>query len=168
MVDWAFHLQVFFLGHRAEQHVKLAEGNSSAIIDRSIYEDAEIFSRAALQLGTLTERDYITYRQIHDLIVSKLPSPSLLIYLRAPVEVLMERIASRAREMERGITTEYLSLLESFYDEWIAGFDLCPVLTIRTNDLDFVHRPEHLGTVITRILDKLAGKEEVMFPAEEA
>jgi len=45
-------------------------------------------------------------------------------------------------------------------------FDLCPVLSIRTDDLDFVHRPQHFEIVIQRMYDKLAGKEEVEFPRD--
>lgn len=164
MAAWAFHLQIFFLGHRADQHIALANARRSAIIDRSIYEDAEIFARAALDLGTISQRDYETYRRLFRLVVGRLPSPDLLIMLKAPVGVLMDRIKARAREMERGITTEYLSLLESLYEDWLGEFDTCPVLTIRTDDLDFVHKPKHLEIVVNRIHDKLAGKEELQFP----
>ena len=66
--------------------------------------------------------------------------------------------------MEKGITAEYLSLLETFYDEWMESFDLCPVLTIPTENLDFVHQPKHLEIVVGRIQDRLAGKEDVIFP----
>lgn len=166
MQSWAFHLQVFFLGHRAVQHLKLARGDGSAIIDRSIYEDAEIFGRAALKLGSVTERDYRTYRQVFDLIVDGLPAPDLLIYLKAKVPVLLERIHSRGREMELSIDADYLSLLDRYYEEWMAEFDLCPTLTIRTDDLDFVHRDRHLNIVVERIQEKLAGKEEITFPDE--
>jgi deoxyadenosine/deoxycytidine kinase len=165
MAAWAFHLNVFFLGDRAVQHTALAMSRESAIIDRSIYEDAEIFARAAVYLGSLSERDYATYRIVFDLLVNQLPRPDLLILLQAPVQLLLDRIASRGREMERGITREYLELLERFYDEWIMNFDACPVLTIRTDDLDFVNKPGHLEIVIERIYDKLAGKEVVEFPA---
>jgi len=164
MAVWAFHLNVFFLGHRADQHLALADSPASTIIDRSIYEDAEIFARAALRLGTLSDRDYENYRKVFDLIVGNLPSPDLLIYLKAPVPVLMGRIQQRARDMELGITPEYLELLDSLYAEWINRFDICPVLTIRTDDLDFVHQPRHLDIVINRIHDKLTGKEELQFP----
>ncbi len=165
MRRWSFHLQVFFLGHRARQHLMLANNHASAIADRSIYEDAYIFARALHHLGNLNERDYKAYRAVFDLIIQSLPRPDLLLYLRAPVSVLLERIHSRGRSIESGITTEYLSLLETFYDEWIDTFDLCPVLTIRTDDLDFVHKPRHLDIVARRIQDKLAGKEDVIFPA---
>jgi deoxyadenosine/deoxycytidine kinase len=163
MGKWSFHLQVFFLGHRAEQHLMLANIDEPAIIDRSIYEDAEIFSRALVKLGNMSERDFHTYRKIFDLVVGKLPVPDLLIYLKAPIPVLLERIQNRGREMEMGITAEYLGLLEEYYQSWMAKFDLCPVLTIRTDDLDFVHRTKHLEIIIQRIHEKLAGKEEVQF-----
>ena len=163
MHAWSFHLQIFFLGHRARQYLELAASPQSAILDRSIYEDAYIFSRALHYMNNLAERDYLAYRNVFDLIVAKLPPPDLLIYLRAPVKVLIERIHRRARAIEGGITSEYLSLLESFYDEWMQTFDVCPVLTIRTDDLDFVHMPNHLDIVVERIQDKLAGREELVF-----
>lgn len=165
MRQWSFHLQVFFLGHRAQQHLELAHRPESAIADRSIYEDAHIFARALFHLGNLSERDYQSYRTVFDQIVAGLPRPDLLLYLRAPVSVLLERIGRRGRTMESGISAGYLSLLETFYDEWIQAVDFCPVLTIQTDDLDFVHRPEHLAIVVRRIQDRLAGKEEVIFPS---
>jgi deoxyadenosine/deoxycytidine kinase len=159
MHAWAFHLQVFFLGHRAQQYLEATRDSRSAILDRSIYEDAHIFARALHHLGNLAERDFISYRQLFDLVIERLPRPALLIYLKAPPVVLMDRIRKRARNMETGITPEYLSLLDSFYDEWMTAFDVCPVLTIRTDDLDFVNRAGHLDTVIGRIQEKLTGKE---------
>jgi len=163
MRSWSFHLQVFFLGHRAEQYLEIARSPQSAILDRSIYEDAHIFARALHHMGNLNERDFQAYRRVFDLVVASLPAPDLLIYLKAPVPVLIERIRRRGRDIEAGITPEYLSLLESFYEDWLQSFDLCPVLTIRTDDLDFVHQSRHMDIVVKRIQDTLAGKEEVVF-----
>jgi deoxyadenosine/deoxycytidine kinase len=165
MRTWSFHLQVFFLGHRAEQYLQYANMPQSAILDRSIYEDAYIFARALYQMGNLDERDYLSYRRVFDLVVAGLPAPDLLIYLRAPVSILLDRIRSRGRSIETGISAEYLGLLESFYDDWMETFDTCPVLTIRTDDLDFVNKSRHLDIVVERIQDKLAGREEVVFNA---
>ena len=162
MRAWAFHLQIFFLGHRAEQHLEMAALPHSAIIDRSIYEDAHIFARALHHMGNLDERDYLAYRRLFDLVTRTLPPPDLLIYLKAPVPVLMERIRRRARGIESGITPEYLALLDTFYEEWLEAFDLCPVLTIRSDDLDFVHKPRHLDVVIARIRDRLRGRDELV------
>jgi deoxyadenosine/deoxycytidine kinase len=159
MRDWSFHLQVYFLGHRAQQYLDAANDNRSVILDRSIFEDFHIFTRALNSMGNISERDYLTYRRIYDLVVGTLPSPNLLIYLQAPVPVLLDRIHQRARNIETGITEAYLNSLESYYDEWLKAFDLCPVLTIHTDNLDYVHKPKALKLVIDRIEDKLAGKE---------
>jgi deoxyadenosine/deoxycytidine kinase len=53
--------------------------------------------------------------------------------------------------------------LDNFYDEWLNAFDLCPVLTIRTDDLDFVNQPQALEVVVERIREKLGGREELDF-----
>lgn len=161
MKTWSFHLQVYFLGHRADQYMQIAQASRSAILDRSIYEDAYIFARALHHMGNLSERDYMTYRRIFDVVVNSLPAPHLLVYLKAPIEVLMERIRLRARGIETGISIEYLSLLDSFYDDWLQSFDLCPVLTIRTDSLDFVSQKSALEIVTRRMTDKLAGKEVI-------
>ena len=162
MRQWAFHLQVFFLGHRAQQHLLLASSPQSAIVDRSIYEDAHIFARVLHHMNNLNERDYQAYRAVFDMVVANLPRPDLLIYLTAPVPVLMERIRQRARPIEAGSTAEYLALLDSFYEEWLATFDLCPVLTLRTQQLDFVRHARHLDIVIERIEATLSGREELI------
>lgn len=163
MRAWSFHLQVFFLGHRADQYLEAVRDPRSAILDRSIFEDFHIFARALHHMGDLAERDYLAYRRLFDIVIQGLPRPNLLIYLKAPVNVLMDRIRRRARNIETGISPEYLTLLDSFYDEWLGAFDQCPVLTVRTDDLDYVHQQKHLDTVMARIQDKLAGKEVVEF-----
>ena len=163
MKAWSFHLQVYFLGHRARQHLQMAQDPRSTIIDRSIYEDAYIFCRALNHLGNLNELDYQTYLSVFNLLIPTLPVPSMLIYLRCPVDVLMARIHQRARDIESSISADYLALLESYYDEWMQTFDACPVLTIKTDDLDFVHKKKHMDIVIKRINDKLSGKDEVVF-----
>lgn len=162
MRSWSFHLQVFFLGHRAQQHLDMAAVPQSVIIDRSIYEDANIFARALHHLGNLSERDYLAYRRLFDLVVSNLPAPDLLIYLKAPVPVLLERIRRRGREIESSLSQEYLELLDTFYTEWLQAFDVCPILTIHSADLDFVHKSRHLDIVVQRIQDRLSGKEDLI------
>lgn len=163
MDAWSFHLQVYFLGHRAQQHLDLARDARSAIADRSIYEDVKIFARALYQQNSMSERDYRSYQRVFELIAASLPEPDLLIYLVAPPEILLERIAERGREIETGISLEYLSLLDSLYDDWMKTFNLCPVLKIRSDDLDFVHKKGHLDTVADLVQEKLTGKEEIVF-----
>jgi len=163
MDAWSFHLQVYFLGHRAQQHLELVSDNQSAIADRSIYEDVKIFARALYQQGSLSERDYRSYQRVFNLIADHLPEPDLLIYLIAPPDILLKRIEERGRAIESGISLEYLQLLDSFYDDWMKTFNLCPVLKIRSDDLDFVHKKGHLDTVAELVQEKLTGKEEIVF-----
>jgi deoxyadenosine/deoxycytidine kinase len=164
MQTWSFHLQVFFLGHRAAHHLALAQSPRPAIGDRSIYEDAHIFARALHEMGHLDERDYRSYRRLFDVVVNQLPHPDLLIYLRASVDLLIDRIRGRGRSIEASITPDYLRLLDRYYEEWLSDLVLCPVLMIPGDNLDFVHRPDHLDIVLQRILDRLRGKEQVIFP----
>jgi deoxyadenosine/deoxycytidine kinase len=163
MDAWSFHLQVYFLGHRAQQHWELVRSGVSAIADRSIYEDVRIFARALYQQGSMSERDYRSYQRVFQLVADHLPEPDLLIYLVAPPSILLKRIEQRGREIESGISLDYLSLLDSFYDDWMETFNLCPVLKIRSDDLDFVHKKEHLDTVARLVQEKLTGKEEIIF-----
>lgn len=164
MLAWSFHLQVFFLGHRAEHHLKLVRRPESVIQDRSIYEDRWIFAPALLRLGNLNRRDFDAYRRLYDLVVAHLPPPDLLIYLRASVPTLIGRIRQRDRDIERAISADYLGLLNELYESWLQEFDLCPVLTVPADRLDFVRHERHLDIITERILDRLAGKEEVVFP----
>jgi deoxyadenosine/deoxycytidine kinase len=164
MQAWSFHLQVFLLGHRAEQHLALFNSPRSAICDRSIYEDYYIFARALHHLGNLNERDLDAYRRLFTIVVSQLPAPDLLLHLRASTTTLLARIHGRGRAIESGITAEYLGLLNSLYDDWLNSFDLCPVLTLPADNLDFVNKPAHFEIVIARIQEKLAGQEVVTFP----
>jgi deoxyadenosine/deoxycytidine kinase len=163
MRSWAFQLQVFFLGHRAEQHQRMASLPVSAIGDRSIYEDAYIFARALFQMGNMAERDYMAYRRLFQIVVQQLPPPDILLYLEASVDTLLERIRGRSREIEANIEADYLDLLNGFYVDWMSTFDLCPVLTIPADRLDFVKHPSHLDVIVDRIQQKLAGKEIVVF-----
>jgi len=105
--------------------------------------------------------------RLFDLVVGSLPVPALLLYLQASTSTLMHRILDRGRDIEAGITADYLTLLGSFYEDWLADFDLCPVLTIPADRLDFVHHRRHLDIIVERIEDKLAGKEIVVFPMND-
>jgi len=164
MRAWSFHLQIFFLGHRARLHQYIYALPNSAIQDRSIYEDAEVFAPALHTMGMMDDRDYKAYREVYDLVVETLPPPDLLVYLRASVPTLLGRIRQRGRSIEAGITAEYLALLGELYHKWLDRFTLCPVLTVPADDLDFVKYSRHLEIITQRLLDKLRGKEEVVFP----
>jgi deoxyadenosine/deoxycytidine kinase len=168
MRTWSFHSQVFFLTHRLRIHQELVRSSGSVIQDRSIYEDAEIFAHNLFVQGTLSERDYTTYRSLYRTLAEYLPPPDLMIYLRASVPTLLKRITLRNRDYERKIAPEYLTQLNDLYENWINHFTLCPVLTVPADDLDYVAHPSHLELIASKVQEKLTGKEEVIFTREEA
>ncbi len=163
MIAWGFHSQVYFLMRRLRIHRRLMNQPGIVIQDRSVYEDAEIFAHNLYMQGAISDRDYETYRELYHVLVEFLPPPDLVIYLRASVSTLQARIAKRDRSYERTISTEYLSELNGLYESWVEGFDLCPILTVPSDDLDYVAKPQHLALIIEKVRDILMGKEEVRF-----
>jgi len=167
MAAWSFHSQVFFLTHRLRAHHELSRHQGSVVQDRSVYEDAEIFAHNLFQQGYFKERDYETYRDLYETAVQLLPPPDLLIYLRASVETLLARISHRGRDFERSITPDYLQGLNDLYETWISNFVLCPVLTIPSDELDYVAHSGHFNLIALKVQEKLTGNEEVVFEDEE-
>lgn len=163
MRTWSFHSQIFFLSRRLRHHRALLDHPNSVVQDRSVYEDAEIFARNLYRQGNMAERDYKSYRELYEVLTLFLPSPDLVVYLRASVPTLRRRIAQRGREFEREISADYLAQLNNLYEEWAANFTLCPVLTVPADDLDFVQNHTHLDLITSKIMDKLHGKEVVVF-----
>lgn len=155
MRTWSFHSQIFFLSRRLLHHNELSKRPNSVVQDRSVYEDAEIFARNLYEQDLMSDRDYKSYCELYRVICALLPPPTLVIYLQASVATLQRRIALRGREYERHIDPDYLERLNRLYETWIGEFTLCPVLTIPTDEVDFVHRPEHERWVIQHILEAL-------------
>ena len=167
MQRWSFHSQVFFLSRRLRHHRKLLEHPTSVVQDRSVYEDAEVFARNLYSQGHMGERDYRSYRELYEVLTGFLPPPDLVLYLQASVETLQRRINKRGRVFERDISAEYLDQLNELYEAWIRDFDLCPVLTVPADSLDFVDVPQHLDLVISKVQDKLSGKDVMVFPTPD-
>jgi deoxyadenosine/deoxycytidine kinase len=161
MRTWSFHSQVFFLSKRLRHHRRLLDHPSSVLQDRSVYEDAEIFARNLYRQGNMDERDYGVYRELYEVLTLYLPPPDLVVYLRAGVPTLQQRIDLRGRDYERNISAAYLASLNDLYAEWIDHFTLCPVLTIAADDLDYVRHDTHLDLVASMIVNRLAGKPAI-------
>jgi deoxyadenosine/deoxycytidine kinase len=167
MNTWSFHSQVFFLAHRLKIHLSILNFPGVVVQDRSIYEDAEIFARNLYLQGNLSRRDYETYFALYQSLTEFLPPPDLVIYLRASVSTLMQRISQRNRTYEQSIKPDYLEGLNQLYVNWIDAFHLCPVLTVPADDLDYVAHSDHLNLIVKKVQEKLTGKDTVMFGPEE-
>jgi deoxyadenosine/deoxycytidine kinase len=155
MRRWSFQLQVYFLSNRFRSHKAITEGRESVVLDRSIYEDAEIFARNLFEIGNMEERDYRNYVALYDVMTEYLHPPNLLVYLRANVDTLIHQIASRGRDFEKSIKREYLEQLNRHYESWIARYTKGRLLIVESDDLDFVNRQDDLQKVIAMVRDHL-------------
>ncbi len=155
MKRWSFNLQVYFLSNRFRSHKKITEGKGSVILDRAIYEDAEIFARNLYEIGKMEKRDYDNYVALYDVMTEYLRAPDLLIYLRAGVDTLAKQISLRGRDFEQSISREYLAQLNGHYESWISRYKLGPLLVVESDKLDFVGSPADLESIVTAIVERL-------------
>jgi len=162
MREWSFHSQTFFLSRRLGCQHQIIKHPHTAIQDRSIYEDAEIFARNLYQRGNMSQRDFQVYRGLYDELIQLLPPPDLIVYLKACVPTLIERIHRRGRDFEREVSPLYLQQLNELYNAWIEDFTLCPLLIIPTDTLDFVRFDRDFNAIKEKILDKLVEREKVI------
>lgn len=158
---WGFHSQIWFLSQRYEQHLEIADTPTSVCQDRSIHEDYEVFVKGLLEQGIFSHRDFRTYRRLFQSLTRSLTPPTLLVYLYASVPTLLKRIDGRSRAYERSIPAEYLAQLNRRYEEWLRRFELCPVLTIETDQLDFAHEVSARREVV-EIIGQAAGLRGMM------
>lgn len=155
MRRWSFQLQVYFLSNRFRSHKSITEGSRSVVLDRVIYEDAEIFARNLFEIGNMEERDYNNYVALYNVMTEYLHPPDLLIYLRASMPTLLRQISLRGRDFEQSISREYLEQLNRHYERWISHYTKGKVLMIESDNLDYVNRKEDLDRVMAMVREGL-------------
>lgn len=156
---YAFQTQIFFLLSRYYQQRRsvpeILKRGESLITDYTFAKDA-LFATINL-VGDELEM----YYRVHDALAEKIPLPNLIIYLRADIDVLMQRIASRDRPYERNMEQEYIYQLIQAYDSFFIENharnigESVAVLTLDTNDLDYIRRADDLKLVENRIRQSL-------------
>lgn len=157
MERWSFNLQIYFLNSRFRQILELRKTGQKIIQDRTIYEDANIFAPNLHAMGLMTNRDFENYSSLFELMENLVTPPDLLIYLRADIQTLVGQIHKRGRDYENTISIDYLSRLNERYEAWISGYDKGKLLIIDVNDLNFVDKPEDLGSIIDKIDAQIHG-----------
>ncbi len=155
MKKWSFHLQIYFLSKRFNDSQSIIKDDHSVILDRTLYEDGEIFARNLHELGNMTDRDYENYRQLYSILIEYLPKPNLMIYLRSDVDFLTERIKKRSRDFESDIPKEYLERLNGYYEDWISRYNRSNLLIIDVTKIDYVNNSEDLDMVINMVKDRI-------------
>ena len=157
MRRWAFRSQLYFLATKFRLHQELDRQPGVVALDRTIFEDAEVFATALYRMGKISERDWQTYLAFYHGILDAIRPPDLLIYLRCSMRTLRRRIRLRGRTMEQDVPLAYLKRLQALYDEWLARYSLSDVLVLETDRLDYVHDLVHRLDVMARIEAVLPG-----------
>jgi deoxyadenosine/deoxycytidine kinase len=163
MKQWAYHSQLFFLSDRMAMHKELQEQQGNVVQDRSIYEDAEIFARNLYRQELITKRDFDTYWKMYTIAVSLLKPPDLLVYLKASVPALVERISLRGRDFESVIPRSYLEQLNQLYDDWTESYSDSSKLILNINEFDILRSRDDLTGIIQDIKEKLLNGQGELF-----
>ena len=103
MRGWAFQSQLYFLANKFRLHQALDRQPGVVALDRTIFEDAEIFATALYQMRKISKRDWETYRGFYEAILDAIRPPDLLIYLKCSMRTLKTRIRLRGRQMEQDV-----------------------------------------------------------------
>jgi len=158
---WAFHSQVYFLSKGLKSHTQIMRNKKSAIQDRSLYENAEVFAQQLFRDGIISQDDWKIYFELYTSAIDFLPPPDIIIYLQADTDFLIERIKRRNRLMENGITEEYTDYVERInqgYEKWLKDFTACPILTYPIKGTDLRGRPEEI-TELLKKAEQLIGRK---------
>ena len=151
MKRWAFQSQLYFLSNKFRLHQELDRQPGVVALDRTIFEDAEIFATALHQMRKISRRDWETYQGFYSAILDAIRPPDLMIYLKCSMRTLRQRIRLRGRKMEQDVPPAYLKRLECLYDTWIEHYSMSEVLVLETDQLDYIHDLVHRLDVMERI-----------------
>lgn len=161
MSRWSFNVQICFLNKRFKDVVEIGKSDKVLIQDRTIYEDARIFAPNLHDQGLMSDRDFETYSDLFELMMSLVKYPDLLIYLRSSIPNLVAHIQKRGREYESGIRIDYLQGLNDKYEKWIADYK-GQLLIVDIDKYHFEENPDDFRKIVDAIDAQLFG----LFPFE--
>jgi deoxyguanosine kinase len=145
---YAFPVQLYFLLTRYNQQRQLAQQDlfaQATVTDYLLAKD-RIFARLNLDPDEL-----VLYEGVYRLLDGQLAKPDLVVYIRARVEVLAERLRKRNRTFERHISLEYLEHVSSAYRDFFFYYDETPLLVVDSSEIDFVADPADLEDLLREI-----------------
>ncbi len=153
---WSFNLEVYFLTRRFKDIIEISKTEGTVIQDRTILEGVYIFAANNKDMGNISERDFNTYMDLFDVMMSMVKLPDLLIYLKSSIPHLVAQIQKRGRDYEKSISLEYLAGLNDRYEKWIESYP-GRILTIDADSLDFENRAEDFSLITDMIDAELFG-----------
>ncbi|HKO15306.1 MAG TPA: deoxynucleoside kinase [Gemmatimonadaceae bacterium] len=169
---YALNLQLHFLATRFAAMRRMRGLGGSWALDRTWYEDADVFARGLFEQGYMTAPEWDLYSRLYGELLHAPPArpPKLLVYLHGPLDVITFRIASRGRAKERDVPGDYWATLHARYARWAADFRACPVLAVDVRDYDLVSDPDSIDEVAARVRQRLDGEipQTELWPARAA
>ena len=144
---YSFAMQIYLLNRRFQQHQEIIWRGRSAVQDRTIYEDS-IFAKMLAESDLMDERDYRTYAELFRHMSNFMCKPNVIVYLDVSPELSQERIRQRGREVESGVSLDYLNALHKGYEAFIS--DISRVIPVIRVDYDRFATAEEMARVIQR------------------
>ena len=151
---FAFQTQLFFLLSRYRQQMSLLQRElfRSHVVADYLFQKDRIFASI-----NLSDAEMELYDQILPLLERDLPRTDRVVYLRASLPVLLERIGRRGRPFERGMDPDYLEALREAFDYFFFHYTAAPLLVVNTDQIDVVDHEDHREDLIRRILSHEKG-----------
>ena len=153
---FALSCQLWFLvtRHRQQQQLIMRDLFAPRVVADYLFAKDAIFAQV-----NLTERELALYEQVAPALARDVPKPDLAIYLQASTSVLLERIKRRDFPFEKSIDFDYIDTLNKAYDYYFFHYTETPLLVVKTDEIDFVHNPEHFDDLIEQINKPVPGKK---------
>lgn len=152
----AFRTELFFLLSRYDQQRTLGQRDlfTELVVADYSFPKSKIFAYL-----TLEDSELMIYNRLYDLLRESVPKPDLVIYLQASLDTLTRRIKKRGRAYEKSISSSYLQELSEAYSHYFYRYDETPLLVVNTNDIDFVHTPEHFDQLVEQVRNAQKGTQ---------
>jgi len=145
---YAFPAQLYFLLTRYNQQRELSQQDLFAQMTVADYLFAKDRIFASLNLAP---DELKLYEGVYLLLNAEMAKPDLVVYVRARVEVLADRLRKRNRDFERDISFEYLERVSAAYRDFFFYYDEAPLLVVDTSDIDFVANPGDLADLVREV-----------------
>ena len=151
----AFQTQLFFLFQRAEQIKQLRQTDMFQPVRVADYmiEKDRLFAEL-----TLDDEEFKLYDQVYHHVTIDAPTPDMVIYLQAPVDILQRRIAERGRDYERTLGKNYLLRLSERYMDFFHYYSDAPLLIVNTSDINFAHNDDDYALLLQQVKKMTPGR----------
>jgi len=152
--EYAFQTQMFFLlqRYKQQQEIKQLDVMQKGVVTDYMFDKDRLFASF-----TLSEPEMELYSRVSDILEQDIIKPDLVVYLQADTPLLMQYIKKRGRDLEKGVTSDYIDLVNQRYQEFFVNYEDTPLLIINTNNIDFVENPRDLDELLGIIQKPVQG-----------